>query len=321
MYIIHIVISQWSVGTDTGMERLSSSNHSLFTKHLSLCKNFSCLSFLASLYLIIFFTSRSRSSVCFWTLRVFKCFTAKSLDFWGGWQDHLVWLTYHFTQSKSCSLLQTPLKYRNNAVVDKIVNSSWGHWGCCVEGTGSSSASTLNTGPWCDLCPQPRCATTASAAPPPSHCASSPSTEGQHWIFLSLQYNFRKEPTPNLLPLDLWEQRHSLSGMDPGWCSKVDLFGWRVFLRRRICCHVADGADPPMSRTRPTHPHVISTRLNSFNDPRFFYRRIEFCWAGCLLCFQLSLLCQHILFATLLHSFQQDYPWIPQKKLNTPTIR
>ena len=158
------------------------------------------------------------------------------------------------------------------------------------------------------------CATTASAAPPPSHCASSPSTEGQHWIFLSLQYNFRKQPTPNLLPLDLWEQRHSLSGMDPGWCSKVDLFGWRVFIRRRICCHVADGADPPMSRTRPTHPHVISTRLNSFNDPRFFYRRIEFCWASCLLCFQLSLLCQHILFATLLHSFQQDYPWISQKK-------
>ena len=47
--ITRIVTSQWSVGTDTSMELLSSSNHSLFTKHLSLCKNFSCLSFLASL--------------------------------------------------------------------------------------------------------------------------------------------------------------------------------------------------------------------------------------------------------------------------------
>ena len=122
--ITRIVISQWYLGADASMELLSSSNHSLFTKHLSLCKNFSCLSFLASLYLIIFLTSRSRSSVCFWTLRVFKCFTAKSLDCSGGWQDHLVWLTYHFTQSKSCSLLQTPLKYRKNAVVDKIVSSS-----------------------------------------------------------------------------------------------------------------------------------------------------------------------------------------------------
>ena len=135
--------------------------------------------------------------------------------------------------------------------------------------TSKHSASTLDTGPWCDLCGQPRCATTASAAPPPSHCASSPSTEGQHWIFLSLQHNFRKEPTPNLLPLILWEQRHTLSGMDPGWCSKVDLFGWRVFLRRRICCHVADGADPPMSRTRPTHTSfqlvsTASTILASF---------------------------------------------------------
>ena len=54
--------------------------------------------------------------------------------------------------------------------------------------TSKHSASTLDTGPWCDLCGQPRCATTASAAPPPSHCASSPSTEGQHWIFLSLQH-------------------------------------------------------------------------------------------------------------------------------------
>ena len=152
MYIIHIVISQWSVGTDTGMERLSSSNHSLFTKHLSLCKNFLCVChFWPPSHYLLHFTVKI--ACFFWTLRVFKCFTAKSLDCWGGWQDHLVWLTYHFTQSKSCSLLETPLKYRNNAVVDKIVNSSWGHWGCCVEGTGSSSASVLDTGPCCDLCP------------------------------------------------------------------------------------------------------------------------------------------------------------------------
>ena len=32
------------------------------------------------------------------------------------------------------------------------MNSSWGHRGGCVEGTGSSSASTLDTGPCCDLC-------------------------------------------------------------------------------------------------------------------------------------------------------------------------
>ena len=47
--ITRIVISQWYLGADASMELLSSSNHSLFTKHLSLCKNFSCLSFLASL--------------------------------------------------------------------------------------------------------------------------------------------------------------------------------------------------------------------------------------------------------------------------------
>lgn len=76
-------------------------------------------------------------------------------------------------------------------------------------------------------------------------------------------------PTSCLLPLDLWEQRHCLSGKDPGYCSKVDLFGWRVFIRRRrICCHVADGT-APMSRSRPTHTSfqlvsTASTILASF---------------------------------------------------------
>ena len=85
--------------------------------------------------------------------------------------------------------------------------------------TSKHSASTLDTGPWCDLCPQPRCATTASAAPPPSHCASSPSTEGQHWIFLSLQYNFRKEPTPiNLLSLTFGSWRTAPFSLWDGSC-------------------------------------------------------------------------------------------------------
>ena len=84
--------------------------------------------------------------------------------------------------------------------------------------TSKHSASTLDTGPWCDLCPQPRCATTASAAPPPSHCASSPSTEGQHWIFLSLQYNFRKQPTPNLLSLAVGSLRTATYSLwDGSW--------------------------------------------------------------------------------------------------------
>ena len=268
--------------------------------------------------LIIFFTSRSRSSFCFWTSRVFKCFTAKSLDCSGGWQDHLKIISLKAKVAVCCKhhlnigrmLLLTKLWARLEDIEEVVLKA---------RARPRPPLWTLARAATCAH-PQPRCATTASAAPPPSHCASSPSTEGQHWIFLSLQYNFRKEPTPNLLPLDLWEQRHCLSGKDPGYCSKVDLFGWRVFIRRRrICCHVADGA-PPMSRTRPTHTsfQLVSTASTILAS---FIAGLNF--VGPAVSFVSNFPCCVSIFSLQPSSihFNKTILGFREKKLNTPTIR